>query len=120
MDGTHWRANSKLVAKYVNRSAETIDWLEKMGVKFQLLDINFGDRAFNQTGHIVCTPDGLKLRGGVTNWLIKAMISRARELGVAIVTNTELVDIVKEDGRITHAIVKNVVNNEEIDYNIKA
>lgn len=112
MDCTHWRADGKLVAKYINRSASTIDWLEDMGVKFQLLDITWGQHAFNQTGHIVCTPEGLKLRGGVTNYMIQSMLERAVSLGVEVMVNTEIEDIIKENGRVASVIAKSSEGTE--------
>ena len=34
MDFTHWRVNARLVKTLIDRSADTIDWLEGMGVEF--------------------------------------------------------------------------------------
>ena len=34
MDYTHWRVDARLVKAYLDKSASTIDWLEKMGVEF--------------------------------------------------------------------------------------
>ena len=34
MDYTHWRVDARLVKAYIDKSASTIDWLEKMGVEF--------------------------------------------------------------------------------------
>lgn len=75
-----------------------------MGVTFSLIDINWGQHAFNQTGHLVNTPQGPQYRGGVTSYLIQAMVSRAKELGVTILTNAELLDLVQRENRISNAI----------------
>ena len=119
MDCTHWRADAKLVSKYINRSASTIDWLEDMGVKFELLDIHWGQRAFDQTGHIVCTPEGLKLRGGVSNYMVQAMYERAVKLGVEVMVETEMTDLVKTDGRITKVMAKDA-KGTEYEFDVKA
>lgn len=119
MDRTHWRADARLVSKYINRSASTIDWLEGMGVKFELLDIHWGEHAFDQTGHIVCTPEGLKLRGGVSNYMVMAMYDRALELGVEVLTNTQMTDLIKENGRITKVLAKNS-EGTEYEFDVKA
>ena len=34
MDYTHWRVDARLVRKYLNKSGDTIHWLEAMGVEF--------------------------------------------------------------------------------------
>jgi succinate dehydrogenase/fumarate reductase flavoprotein subunit len=34
MDYTHWRVDTQLVRAYIDKSATTIDWLEKLGVEF--------------------------------------------------------------------------------------
>ena len=34
MEYTHWKANGPLVRTFVDRSSDTVDWLEEMGVEF--------------------------------------------------------------------------------------
>ena len=34
MEYNHWRVNARLVRTLINRSAETIDWLQTLGVEF--------------------------------------------------------------------------------------
>ena len=34
MDFTHWKTDARLVSEYINLSADTIEWLNDMGVKF--------------------------------------------------------------------------------------
>lgn len=34
MDFTHWRVDARLVREFLNRSGETIHWLESLGVEF--------------------------------------------------------------------------------------
>ena len=34
MDYTHWRVDAQFVRAYIDKSATTIDWLEKLGVEF--------------------------------------------------------------------------------------
>lgn len=119
MNRSHWKPDARLVSKFINRSADTIDWLENMGVQFELLDINWGIDTFNQVGHIVVTPEGFKLRGGVSNFMIKAMYERACELGVEVLLNIELKDIIKENGCIRGIIAENA-DGTEIEFDSKA
>ena len=41
MDYTHWQVDALLVRAYIEKSADTIDWLEKMGVEFAHVSANF-------------------------------------------------------------------------------
>ena len=34
MEYTHWRSDAKLVRRWFNMSASTVEWLQKMGVEF--------------------------------------------------------------------------------------
>ena len=34
MEYTHWKADARIVKVFIDKSGETIDWLEKMGVEF--------------------------------------------------------------------------------------
>ena len=51
MEYTHWRVNGRLVSEYYNRAADTIDWLEKMGVVFREINAHTPGSAY--TFHIV-------------------------------------------------------------------
>lgn len=37
----HWRSNARMVRAFVNKSADTIDWMKKHGVKFEKLFNNY-------------------------------------------------------------------------------
>lgn len=41
MDYSHWRPNAKLVRGYVDKSADTIEWLQNLGVHFEKLTSNY-------------------------------------------------------------------------------
>jgi fumarate reductase flavoprotein subunit len=34
MDNTHWYANGRLVRAFIDKSADTIEWLQQLGVSF--------------------------------------------------------------------------------------
>lgn len=55
MDFTHWRVNARLVSAFINKSASTVDWLEKMGVEF--LDVTSHGLGNKHTQHTVKGPD---------------------------------------------------------------
>jgi fumarate reductase flavoprotein subunit len=117
MERTHWQADARLVRAYIDKTASTIEWLEGMGVQFQLLDIHTFPGCLNQTGHIVVTPQGLKLQGGISFHMIKAMKDRAEKLGVDIHLATAFKKIVQERGRITKVFAQGA---EEIEVGTKA
>jgi fumarate reductase flavoprotein subunit len=106
MERTHWMADAKLVRAYIDKTANTIEWLEDMGVQFQLLDIHTFPGCLNQTGHIVVTPKGLELRGGVSFHMVKAMKDKAEKLGVDIRLGTSVKKIVQDKGRITKVLAQ--------------
>jgi succinate dehydrogenase/fumarate reductase flavoprotein subunit len=117
MDRTHWLADAKLVRAYIDKTASTIEWLEDMGVQFELLDIYTFSECLNQTGHIVKTPEGLKLMGGVSFHMIKAMKDRAEKLGVDIRLGMAVKKIVQEKGRITKVLAQ---GEDELEVDTKA
>ena len=76
---THYRTNAPLVREYFERSSETLDWLEGMGVRF-----DEAAKYFNKsypTWHLVHSEDGA-IGGGRAKTMTDHMQARAEELGV--------------------------------------
>ena len=117
MERTHWQADARLVRAYIDKTASTIEWLENMGVQFQLLDIHTFPGCLNQTGHIVVTPQGLKLQGGISFHMIKAMKDRAEKLGVDVRLGAAVKKIVQARGRITKVLAQGA---DELEVGTKA
>ena len=111
MDYTHWRSDAKLVKKYIDLSAGTIEWLQDMGVEFALPSKYFpGSEA---TWHIVQPKSGKPgLRAAAT--MIKAMTERAEELRVKIMLETPVKELIKEDGEIIGVVAKDKEGDLEI------
>ena len=85
MDYTHWRSDARLVKAYLNKSAETIAWLEEMGVHFFEPSKYFpGSEA---TWHLIMPKNG-KPGLGAASTMIRLMTERALELGVEICLKT--------------------------------
>jgi succinate dehydrogenase/fumarate reductase flavoprotein subunit len=103
MDRTHWMADARLVRTYIDKTAGTIDWLEGMGIQFDLLDITTFPGCLNQTGHIVRAPQG-GWHGGISAHMIKLMKERAEKLGVKFYFATPVKKIVKTGRRITGVV----------------
>lgn len=96
MNYTHYQVDARLVRKYFGMSAETIEWLEEMGVEFE-----GAYRYFPQseaTWHIVKSEQGIGPRAA--SHLNRAMHARAQELGVTILLSTPAEEIVMTDGKV--------------------
>ncbi len=97
MDYTHWRVDADLVSTYFHKSADTIRWLEDMGVEFAGAFKYFAES--EATWHIVKPENGVigpRAAGG----MIKAMTARAKELGAQFVMETTVVDLIKEGEKV--------------------
>ncbi|MDB9822898.1 FAD-dependent oxidoreductase [Deltaproteobacteria bacterium] len=98
MDWTHWRVDAKLVKAYIDKSASTIDWLEKMGVEFTGFS-EFGARSpqRHDTAHVV--------KGSAV--MASALANKAKKLGVQILLNAPIKKIIEKGGRIAGVISEN-------------
>jgi len=119
MDYTHWRVDGRLVKAYIDKSANTIDWLEKMGVEFIEPAAYFPGSQF--TWHIIKPSSGVPFRGssGAAATMIKIMTDRAKKLGAQIFLQTPAKRILKKNGRIVGAIAEDA-SGEEIQANARA
>lgn len=109
MDYTHYNVDARLVKRYFAQSAETIEWLEDIGVEFE-----GAFRYFPQseaTWHIVKTDKGIGPRAA--SFMNRALYNKAIELGVTILLETAAEKILKEDGRVVGVRARN--HEEEIE-----
>ena len=110
MDYTHYNVDARLIKRYFSQSAETIEWLEDMGVEFE-----GAFRYFPQseaTWHIVKTDKGIGPRAA--SFMNRALYNKALELGVKVLLETPAYKIVKEDGKVTGVLAKGP-GNEEVE-----
>jgi len=82
----HWRANARMVRAIVDKSAGTIDWLQRLGVEF--LEPAAIYPGGPQTWHL------LKGRGAA---MVKVLVARAQEKGIEILLATPVKEIVKDE-----------------------
>lgn len=109
MDYTHYNVDARLVKRYFAQSAETIEWLEDIGVEFE-----GAFRYFPQseaTWHIVKTDKGIGPRAA--SFMNRALYNKAIELGVTILLETAAEKILKEDGQVVGVRARN--HEEEIE-----
>lgn len=111
MEYTHWRANARLARAFIDKSADTINWLEENGVQFKEPAANYPGGLM--TWHIV---DG---RGKA---LAQALYESAKEKGVTVMLRTAGRKLIQDDaGRITGIITKGSGGKgKEVQINTKA
>lgn len=111
MEYTHWRSDAKLIKKFIDLSADTIDWLMDMGVEIAVPSRYFpGSEA---TWHIIKPQTGkIGLRAAAT--MIKFMTERAQELGVQILLETPVTELIKDEGEIIGVVAKDKDGELEI------
>lgn len=85
MNYTHWRSDARLVRNYLARSADTIEWLQGMGVEFFSVQKYFPGS--EQTWHIAKPESGLPGPRAATA-LYKRMYERAVDLGAQFYLET--------------------------------
>ncbi|WOC32918.1 MULTISPECIES: FAD-dependent oxidoreductase [Caproicibacterium] len=97
MEYTHYHVDEDLVQIYFNKSADTIAWLQEMGVEFAGAYRYFRESA--ATWHIVKPENGV-IGPRAASAMAKAMTERAKELGAEIYLETPATDLIVEDGRV--------------------
>ena len=103
MEYTRWRADARLVRAFIDKSADTIDWLEEMGVAFIEPMAYFAGSHF--TWHVVKPVMGAPGPGCAVT-MFKAMTERAKALGIDIMLQTSVKELVKQGDRITGVIAE--------------
>lgn len=116
MDFTHWRVNARLVKTLIDKSAESIDWLESLGVKF--FDLSSHGVGNYHTQHTVDAPEYSERMQGRASAMMTILAEKAKALGVPIYLKTPAQKLVKEGNRITGVIAKSE-SGEEIRVNAK-
>ena len=109
MEYTHWRANARLARAFIDKSADTIDWLEKHGVQFTEPAANYPGGLM--TWHIV------KGRG---KSLAQALYAKAQEKGATILLSTAGKDLVKDARGRVSGIVAESKDGKKIQIDTKA
>ena len=95
MSYTHYRVDEDLVQTYFNKSADTIQWLMDMGVKFAGAFPYFKESY--STWHIVLPENG-QIGPRAASSMVKIMTNRATELGADIQLETPVTDLIVKDG----------------------
>lgn len=115
MEYTHYNVDARLVKRYFEQSAETIEWLEDMGVEFEGAYRYFPKS--EATWHIVKTDQGIGPRAA--SFMNKALYARAQELGVQVLLETPAKQIIMKDGKVAGVLATDKDGNE-VKVNCKA
>jgi fumarate reductase flavoprotein subunit len=116
MEYTHYNIDGRLVKRYFEQSAETIEWLEDMGVEFEGA-FKYFTKA-EPTWHIVKTDQGIGPRAA--SFMNKALYAKAQELGVTVLTETPAKKILKDDEGKVCGVVATDKDGKEITIECKA
>lgn len=101
MEYTHYRVDEDLVQAYFHKSADTIEWLEEMGVEFAGAFRYFKES--EATWHIVKPENGV-IGPRAASAMVKAMTQRAKELGCEILLETAATSLITEEGKVCGAV----------------
>lgn len=115
MEYTHYNVDARMVKRYFDQSADTIEWLEDMGVEFEGAYPYFPKS--EATWHIVKT--GKEIGPRAASVMNNVMYNHALELGVQVLTETPAKKILMEDGKVTGVLAMDK-DGEELKINCKA
>lgn len=91
MEYTHWRSDAKLVRRWFNMSASTVEWVQKMGVEF--LGVFKYFKNSHCTQHMVKAPGTNKPTERCAATMIQKIHEYAKEIGVDIQFHTSVKEI---------------------------
>ena len=111
MDYTHWRVDANLVRAFLNKSGDTIHWLEALGVTFVEPATYFTDSY--STWHLV-QPEGRPPGPGGAATMTKILTEQAKKLGVKFYLETSVTNLLTEKGIVTGVEVMDKAQNRLI------
>lgn len=113
MEYTHWRSNARLVRRWFEMSAGTIDWLQKIGVEF--LGVYKYFKNSHVTQHMVKTPGSNKPAERAASIMNKRITEYANEIGAKIYFNTPVKEILVGSKGQVRGVIAVDENGEEIE-----
>ncbi len=116
MDYIHWRGDARLVRAFIDKSGDTIDWLEKMGVKFA--DVCAYFPGGNQTWHLV-KPDTGEPGPMASATMMRIMTEKAKQMGVNIMLKTSARRILMEKEKVS-GVIAEAESGEKFEIKSKA
>jgi fumarate reductase flavoprotein subunit len=109
MDYAHWRINPRIMRAFINKSGDTVRWLEQKGLNIDRVSPFYR----NQVIRVWHQPKG----GGAE--VIEVLTKSCRELGVRLLTQTPAKKILTDSsGRVNGVLA--VSNNKEVKLSSKS
>lgn len=112
MEYSHWKANGALVAAFVDKSAETIDWLDALGVKIEYVGVGgFGGPL---TWHVIAPgPDypDKDPKDYHCQRMINVFNKYIQDKGGKILLQTPGTELIKENGKVVGVKAKDQAGN---------
>lgn len=115
MEYTHYNVDARLIRRYFAQSADTIEWLEDMGVEFEGAFRYFPKS--EATWHIVKTDKGIGPRAA--SFMNQALCDRALKLGVQFLMKTPGKKILKDGDRVCGVLATDK-DGEEVQIDCEA
>ena len=122
----HWNVDMRLLRNYYFRSADTLEWIESMGVRFAHPELSYpvpeAMRRYASpfpTAHSVLPEDGSAPAPRCAATMTKKMLEYAQEQGAEVLFETSATKILKEDGAVC-GIMAVDKTGEEIEIRSKA
>lgn len=109
MNYGHWRGNAKMVRAFVDKSGETIDWMQANGVKFEKLFSNYPNGLY--TWHIY--------EGRGAGW-INLFQQKYKDAGQTLLLNTWGKELIQDKNGTVKGVVATNKNGDKITVNAKA
>lgn len=105
---SHWSINARMIRAFINKSAETVHWLEKKGIEFNLLRYYPGQE-----------PPVWHVPKGKGAQLVKVLGENCNDLGIQLQLQTQCKKILcSDEGNITGVIAEKA--GEEFTINTKS
>lgn len=107
MEYSHWKLDARLVRKIIDKTGETIAWLEQLGVVFEQV-IHHTPNQAPEVFHIVAPP----VTTGAT--VMAAMEKRANELGVEYLLRTRAKKLMLDEKGAACGVIGEEENGNDI------
>ncbi len=108
MESTHWEANPRLVRTFMEKTADTIEWLEGLGCEFEGVVAHYPGGPF--VWHVFKHTFGVTEAPG--RELVIKLVGKAKERSnIRLFLDTRVKGIAKENGKITGVIAEDKEGN---------
>lgn len=98
MDYHHWTINPKLVRAFIDKSSDTVRWLEEKGLKIELIPL-LNPKYSYRTFHMTMTPTG--------NTVIKLLAASCEDLGVRVFNKFAVKTLLTDNkGKVTGVLAE--------------